>query len=405
MPFSWYIARRYLFSKNSKNAINYITGVSVTLVAVVSMALIIAMSVFNGLALFIMSLFNVFDPDIRITHKNGGVFIPDSAFVHITSIPEVASYSEILIEDVLLSYTDKQLIAKIKGVSKNYAETIAVDSILISGNFAIHDDVIPYVTVGQGIAHDLSIGLYFRDALHIYAAKRKSTSALNPLDDFNKKYAYPCGVFSVQQEIDNTYILSSLAFARELLEYNNNEVSAIEIALQAGSNEKAVMKKISQLIGDDYLVQNKDLQHAFLYKITQSEKLITFLIVSLILVIASFSIVGAITMLIIEKQRDIQILKSMGADVPTIKKIFVLEGWIISLLGACIGIVVGLGITYIQQTYGIITLSTTSNAFAVDAYPVQIQLMDTLYVLAMVVSVGFIAAYYPVQFVSKKYLQ
>src|SRR5690606_17046767 len=193
----------------------------------------------------------------------------------------------------------------------------------------------------------------------------------------------------------------ALPISRELLEYNNNEVSAIEIALQAGSNEKAVMKKISQLIGDDYLVQNKDLQHAFLYKITQSEKLITLLIVSLLLVIASFSIAGAITMHINEKQRDIQIVKSMGADVPSIKKIFVLEGWIISLLGACIGIVVGLGITYIQQTYGIITLSTTSNAFAVDAYPVQIQLMDTLYVLAMVVSVGFIAAYYPVQFVSK----
>ena len=405
MPFSWYIALRYLFSKKSKNAINYITGVSVTLVAVVSMALVVAMSVFNGLALFVMSLFNLFDPEIRITHENGGVFIPDSAFVQVASMPEVVSYSEVLVDDVLLSYADKQLVAKIKGVSQNYLETSSLDSILISGDFAIFDEVIPYVVVGQGVAHNLSIGLYFKDALHIFAARRTSSSAINPLDDFNKKYAYPRGIFSVQQEIDASYVISSIRFARELLEYTNNEVSAIEIALKPGTNEHAVMNQINAIVGDEYVVQNRELQHAFLYKITQSEKLITFLIVSLILIIASFSIVGSLTMLIIEKQRDVQILKSMGANVQLIKRIFIVEGWIISVFGACIGIVLGLALSYIQQEYGIIALSSTSNAFAVDAYPVRIQMMDALYVLAMVLGVGFIAAYYPVQFVSKKYLQ
>jgi lipoprotein-releasing system permease protein len=404
MPFSWYIAKRYLFSKKSKNAINYITSVSVALVAVVSMALILAMSVFNGLAIFVTSLFTTFDPEIRITHARGGVFTPDSAFVYVQALPSIASYTEALTDDVLLSYGDKQIIAKIKGVSESYVNTTDVSSMLVSGDFDIFDDVVPFVVVGRGISSQLAIGVHFRDALHVYAPKRSSRSSINPMDDFNRKHAYPKGIFSIQQELDNIYVISSINFARDLLEYKNNEVSSIEILLHEQAREQQVIRDIQELLGEDFRVLNREQQHEFLYKITQSEKLVTFLIVSLILIIASFSIVGTLTMLIIEKQRDVQILKSMGASVGTIKKIFIAEGWIISILGAFIGVSVGLLLAYLQQEYGFVKITAASDSFIVDSYPVRIQFTDIFYVLSMVLSVGFFAAFYPVHFVSKKYL-
>lgn len=405
MRLSWYIARRYLFSKKSKNAINYITSISVALVAIVTMSLVITMSVFNGLTFFVTSLFNQFDPEIRITAKTGGVFSPDSAFVLVQEIPSLQSYSEVLEEDVLLSYDNKQLVGKIKGVSPNYSKTCEMDSLLIAGDFEIFDSTFNFVVVGQGVAHSLSIGIYFKDALHIYAPKRTKTVSYNPTDDFIKKYAYPRGIFSVQQDIDSRYVLSSIHFARDLWAYTNSEVSSIEIKLKQGSDKQKVIEEIQSLIGGDFDVKNQQQQHAFLYKITQSEKLITFLIVSLILIIASFSIVGSLTMLIIDKQRDISILKSMGATNALVKRLFILEGWMISILGAIIGLILGLGLSLIQEQFGIIKLGNPSDMFIVDAYPVIVQWLDSVCVLAMVLGVGFVAAYYPVKFVSKKYFE
>ncbi len=403
MRFSWFIARRYLFSKKSKNAINYITAVSVTLVAIVSMSLIIAMSVFNGLTGFITSLFNQFDPEIRITHTTGRVFLPDSTFFVVKELPSVASYSEVLEDDVLLSYSEKQLVGKIKGVSSNYSETCNMDSILIKGDFDIFDPKYNFVAVGYGIAHSLSIGLNFRDALHIYAPKRTKTVSFSPKDDYVKKYAYPKGIFSVQQDIDNSYVLSSIDFARDLFDYTN-EVSSIEIMLAKGKNVDDVKKQIEEIVGKDFKVKDRKEQHEFLYKITQSEKFITFLIVSLILIIASFSIVGALTMLIIDKQKDIAILKSMGASKKLTQKIFVMEGWLISILGAFIGVSIGVVLSLIQETFGIIKIGS-GTSFVVEAYPVVLQVPDVFYVLGMVLTVGFVAAYYPVKFVSKKYFK
>jgi len=405
MSFSWYIARRYLFSKKSKNAINYITGISVSLVAIVSMALVIAMSVFNGLSIFITSLFNLFDPQIRITAEHGGVFSPDSAFVIIEEMPSISSYTEVLEDDVLLTYDQKQLVGKIKGVGKTFENTCTIDSLLIAGDFDVYDTIIPKVVVGQGVASKLSVGIYFKDALHMYAPKRKKSSAFNPKDDFIERHAYPTGIFSVQQDIDSRYILSSIDFTRDLLAYKNGEVSSIEIKLANGVDEDDVLDELQTLLGDGFVVKNREQQHAFLFKITQSEKLITFLIVSLILVIASFSIVGSLTMLIIDKKRDIHILRSMGANKSLLKRIFITEGWLISIMGAFIGITIGLALSYIQQYFGIISLGNASGGFLVDSYPVKVELMDSVYVLAMVLGVGFLAAYYPVSFVSKKYLE
>ncbi|MFO7869783.1 MAG: FtsX-like permease family protein [Bacteroidales bacterium] len=404
MHISFYIARRYLFSKKSKNAINYITAVSVVLVAVVSLALIVAMSVFNGLSVFITSMFNMFDPELKLSHSSGDVFIPDSSWVRIEEIPSIVSYSEILEADVLLSYSDKQMVGKIKGVSENYMETSHFDSLIVEGDSEIFHDVVNYVIVGQGIAYDLSIGLHFRDALHIYAPKRTSSFSINPSDEFNRKRAYAKALFAVQQDIDHSYIIAPLQFTRELLDFNQGEITSVELTLHDKAKEKQVVSKIKEIVGDEFVVQNRNEQHAFLNKITQTEKLITFLIVSFILIIASFSILGAITMLMIEKHKDIQILKSMGADALLIKRIFIIEGWIISVIGAIIGVTLGVLLAYIQQQYGIIGLSNVGGSFVTDAYPVKIEVFDIMYVFAMVLFVGFLAAYYPVKFMSKKYI-
>jgi len=405
MGISLFIARRYLFSKKSKNAINYITGVSVVLVAFVTMSLIIAMSVFNGLTILVTSLFNSFDPDIRITSNTGRVFSADSAIVYFQKNPSIYSYTPVLESDVLFVYGEKQLVGRIKGVGNNYTKTCDVDSIMVTGEFVLQQNNVEYVIVGQGVAQSLSVGLQFRDVLQIYAPDRSKKSSINPMDDFNKEYAYARGVFSVQMDIDDKYVISSLDLTQRLWGYTHNEISSFEVKCNKNADVEKIAKDLQRKFGPNYLVRDREQQHEFLYKITQSEKLITFLLVTLILIIASFSIVGSLTMLIIDKKRDISILCSMGADMKLIRKIFVFEGWMISGFGALIGIVLGVGLSLIQQYFGILKLSADSSNFLVDAYPVQVAYLDILYVLGMVLTVGFITAYIPVRYIFKKHIR
>lgn len=404
MNISLFIARRYLFSKKNKNAINYITTVSVILVAFVTMALIIAMSVFNGLTILITSMFSSFDPEIKVQSAYGRVFSADSVIQIIREIPEVAYITPVLEEDVLFVYAQKQLVGKLKGVGEQYAKTCPVDSMILSGEFVLQQNGIEYICVGQGVAQSLSVGLQFRDVMHMYAPYRDKSSSINPMEDFNKEYAYARSIFSVQMDIDNMYVLSSLQLAQRLLEYSNNQISAIELKCAKNADYKKVANALQQKLGDSYRVRDREKQHEFLYKITQSEKLITFLLVTLILIIASFSIVGALTMLIIDKKRDIAILASMGAQRTLLQRIFVIEGWLISISGAVIGIVVGVCVILLQQHFGLLKLHGNSSSFIVEAYPVLLQLPDILYVVSMVLGVGFLAAYIPVRFIFKKHI-
>ncbi len=375
--------------------------VSVILIAIVSIALTITMSVFNGLSDVISSMYNTFDPEIKITAKTGRVFSFDTVQPKLKTVSEIEAFTPILEDDVLFTYGEKQLIGKLKGVGSNFSKTCNVDSILVAGEFALQQDGIEYACVGQGVAHKLSVGLMFRDVLHIYAPNRTKKTTIIPTEEYNKTYAYARGVFSVQMDIDNQYVITSLDLAQELWAYTNNEISSIDIKLQPNADVQESVADIQRLLGDGFSVQDREQQHEFMSKITQGEKFITFLIITLILIIASFSIIGSLTMLIIDKQRDINILRSLGADSKTIKRIFIIEGWLISIIGVIIGVAIGIGICFLQEKFGIVKLPGASQNFVVQAYPVRVMLGDVIAILAIVLCIGFITAYYPVRKIAK----
>ncbi len=402
MGVSFFLARRYLFSKKSKNAINYISGVSVVLVAVVSMSLVVAMSVFNGLTDLVTSMFNSFDPHIKITHTSGRVFDKNEIIPHLQKVDNII-FSATLEDDALFSYSDKQLVGRLKGVDNQFANVNGFEKLIIAGDFVLYEDEVDFVSMGQGVAQELGAGLYYNEILQIFAPKRtRKGSSINPMDDFTKVLTYPRSIFSVQMDIDNRYVISSLALAQRLFSYDSTQVSSIEIRCTDETQIDFITGNIQKIAGSDFLVKTQEEQHDFLYKITQSEKLITFLIISLILIIASFSIVGALTMLIIDKKQDINILKSMGASKALVRKIFIFEGWLISIVGAAIGIFLGVALSLAQQYFGFLQLGSGEN-FIVDTYPVRLAVSDVFYVLAMVLGVGFLAAYLPVYSIIKKH--
>lgn len=403
MKLSLYIAKRYLFAKKSRNAINVISSVSVAGVAVGTMALIIVLSVFNGLESLVRSIFNTFDPDLMITAAAGKTFVPDSTRLALLSkVNGVECYSLCVEENALLKYGEKQYIATIKGVDDHYNEVTGIDSSMWDGEFLLRSEQgRPYAIPGIGIANFLGLRVNFITPLNIYVPKRTGNADLNPENAFIRNYIFPSGIYQVEQEYDSKYVFIPLDFARELLEYKS-EVTSLEVKFSEGARESAVQKEVMKIFGKDFVVQNKYEQQEIFYKVMKSERLAIFLILTLILVIASFSIVGSLTMLIIEKERDVEILRSLGADNDLIRKIFIFEGWLISILGAAAGILLGFLICWIQQTYGIVRLR--SDSLVMDAYPAVMKIKDFILVPATVLLIGYWAAWYPVRFLSKKYL-
>ena len=403
MRLSLYIAKRYLFAKKSRNAINVISSISVAGVTVGTMALIIVLSVFNGLETLVHSIFNTFDPDLRITPAEGKTFIPDSASLSLlASIDGVSCYSLCLEENALLKYGEKQYIATIKGVDENYAQVTGIDSSMWDGEFILRSEQgRPYAIPGIGIANFLGMRVNFITPLIIYVPRRTGTTELTAEDAFVRNYIFPSGIYQVEQEYDSKYVFIPIGFARELLEFGS-EVTSLEIKFEAGSSESQIQKDVTRLFGKGFIVQNKYEQQEIFYKVMRSERLAIFFILTLILIIASFSIIGSLTMLIIEKERDIEILRSLGADNTLIRKIFIIEGWLISIIGAIAGIVLGFVICWIQQRFGLVRLQ--SDTLILDAYPVVMKIKDFLIVPATVLLIGFWAAWYPVRFLTKKYL-
>jgi lipoprotein-releasing system permease protein len=400
---SLYIAKRYLFAKKSRNAINVISSISVAGVTVGTMALIIVLSVFNGLESLVRSIFNTFDPDLKITPVEGKTFIPDSTSLSLLSnINGVACYSLCVEENALLRYGEKQYVATIKGVDENYAQVTGIDSSMWDGGFVLRSEQgRPYAVPGIGIANYLGMRVNFITPLNIYVPKRTGGTDLNPEDAFIRNYILLSGIYQVEQEYDSKYVFIPIDFARELLEYKS-EVSSLEIKFKPDAKESAVQKDVVRLFGKGFIVQNKYEQQEIFYKVMKSERIAIFFILTLILIIASFSIIGSLTMLIIEKERDIGILKSLGADNTLIRKIFIFEGWLISIIGAFAGILLGFAVCWIQQKYGIVRLQ--SDSLIVNAYPVVMKIKDFIVVPVTVLLIGFWAAWYPVRYLTKKYL-
>jgi len=400
---SLYIAKRYLFAKKSRNAINVISAVSVAGVTVGTMALIIVLSVFNGLELLVTSIFNTFDPDLKIAAAEGKTFVADtSKLILLAGVNGVSCYSQTIEENVLLKYADRQFVATIKGVDDSYISVTDIDSAMWEGEFMLKDEKgRAYAVPGIGIAQYLGIRVNFTTPLFIYVLKRTAGSTLNPEDAYNREYIYPSGIFQIEQSYDSKYIYVPLEFVRELIE-NYNGISSVEIRFSYDADARAVQKDVTDIFGDDFVVRNRFEQQELFYKVMRSERLAIFFILTLILIIASFNIIGSLTMLIIEKERDIEILKSLGADNRLIRRIFIFEGWLISILGAVAGIILGFFVCWLQQTYGIVKLQ--SDSLIMDAYPVVMKLKDFIIVPATVLLIGYWAAWYPVRYLTKKYL-
>jgi lipoprotein-releasing system permease protein len=400
---SLYIAKRYLFAKKSRNAINVISAVSVAGVAVGTMALIIILSVFNGLETLVSAIFNTSDPDIKITAVEGKTFIADSARLKLlVNVEGLSCYSLTIEENALLKYGDRQYIATIKGVDDNYAMVTNIDSSMWEGDFILKNEKgREYAIPGAGIAKYLGIRVNCITPIIIYVPKKTESTGLNAEDPFNRRYIFPSGIYEVEKEYDSKYVYVPLDFARELTEIEAG-VSTLEIKFSGQADPRSVQKNIERIFGKGFIVQNQYEQQEIFYKVMKTERLAIFFILTLILIIASFNIIGSLTMLIIEKERDIEILKSLGADNNLVRKIFIFEGWLISIIGAIAGIILGFIICWLQQTFGFVRLQ--SESLMMDAYPVVMKLKDFIIVPATVLLIGYWAAWYPVRFLTKKFL-
>jgi lipoprotein-releasing system permease protein len=392
-------------TKKLRNVINIISLISVVGVAVGTMALVVVLSVFNGFEGLIKSTYNAFDPDIKITPEKGKTFNPskDERFARVEKLAGVDVFTRVLEENALIRYDDRQYIGRIKGVEENFQALSGVDSMITNGRFVLEENNRNFAVVGKALSIFLSISLNFMEPLNIYVPERGQAAMYNPSQAFNRKYIFPSGIFSTQPEYDRQYVIVPMKFARQLLDYEN-QVTAVEIGVEEDYRVTRVEEQIQHILGDDFQVQNRYEQHEVFYKVMKSEKWYIFLILTFILIVASFNIIGSITMLIIDKKRDIMILRSLGANLKTIRRIFFIEGWMISFIGAITGVAVGLFISWLQETYGLIRLGGATGSFMVEYYPVEVQLLDVLGVFATVLFIGFIAAYYPVRYITRKYV-
>jgi lipoprotein-releasing system permease protein len=372
--------------------------------AIGTMGLIIGLSGFNGFDSLIKSLFSSFDPDLKISLVEGKSFeINNQVFNDIRKMDGVMFFTDVVEDNALLRYENRQVLATIKGVSDDYSQMTGLDTMIVDGEFKLKEAEAQYTVIGQGVAYYLSVGINLINPINIYVPQKGRRSGLSIEGSFNQGSIYPSGVFSVQQEIDSKYIIVPIEFARKIFEIEE-KVNSVELKLKNGADVKKIQEEISAKLGNRFVVKNRYQQHDYLYKTMQGEKYAVYLILILILIIASFNIVGSLTMLIIDKKEDIAVLQSMGADKPLIRRIFLFEGWSVSILGAIIGTVAGIAICQAQIAFGIVKLQGGGGSFIIDSYPMKIIPLDILLVFCSVVLIGFLASWLPVKHISGKFL-
>lgn len=356
-----------------------------------SAALIIILSVFNGFENIVLSMYNTFSPELRIEALKGKTFDPGNThFLTLKNDKRIINYTEVLQEKALVRYGESQSIALLKGVSEGFLKNKSgLDSVISSGSFTLWSKGQDMAVIGYALQNYLSINLNNEfQSLDVYSPRKGASNSLNPADEFNIRSIYPSGVFAVQQEFDNTMIVP-IRFARELLG-ENKLVSYIEINAAKDVVIEELQKDIEISLGKDFLVKNRSQQNELLYKILNSEKWAIFLILTFVLIIAIFNIIGSLTMLVIDKRKDIAILSSLGADKSLIRGIFFIEGMMISMLGCVFGMVAGLIFILLQQQFGFIAMSGAN--LMIDTYPVGIKLSDFILVFGTVLLVSVIAS-------------
>lgn len=405
MNFPFYIARRYLFSKKSHNAINVISAISVCGVALATLALVCTLSVFNGFQDLVSTFFTAFDPQLKIVPAGGKVFDgQDKRIQAVRGLPEVDLVCESLEDNALVQYQGKQAMAVIKGVEDNFEELTPIDTILFGrGELLLHDEVVDYAIPGVQLLASLGTGVRFLDPLEVYAPKRGAkVNMANPAAAFNAGSLFSSGlVFAVNQEkYDGSYIITSLQFARELFQYTT-EVSAVNLKLKPDADIDVVKRKLGKILGSDFRVLDRYEQQADTFRIMEIEKLISYLFLTFILMIACFNVIGSLSMLIIDKRDDVVTLRNLGASEKQILRIFLFEGRMISFIGAVAGIILGVALCWLQQEFGLISLGA-SGSFIVDAYPVSVHFWDVVLIFVTVVAVGFLSVWYPVRYLFRK---
>ncbi len=389
------IAWRYLWGKKSHNAINIVSGVSAAAVMVVTAAMVCVLSVMNGFGTVIEDMFSQFDPDLRITPKEGKAFSTDSpAFQAVRHLPCVDLFSETIEETALVEFDDHQLPALLKGVDSTFASLTHIDSIIVDGKFCVKDGDFYFAVMGIGLSNQLRVGAHFVHPLRLFAPKRQArVNLINPSESFNRNTCYMAGIFAVNQlKYDDHVMLVSLPLTRQLFDYPDHTATAVE--LKINGSVKSAKQQIKGLLGDDYQVLDRYEQQADFFHILRIEKWLTALLLVFILLIASFNIIGSLTMLIIDKKNDIQVLHHLGADNRLVRKIFLLEGWLISSLGAVLGLILGVTVCLIQEHFGLIKLGNGTQ-YVLSAYPVHVEVLDLIFVGVIVLALGFVAAWYP----------
>jgi len=315
---------------------------------------------------------------------------------------DVLFFAEVVEDNALLRYENRQVLATIKGVSDDYSQMTGLDTMMVDGQFKLKEENVQFAVIGQGVAYDLSVGINLVNPIIIYVPQKGRRSGMSLEGSFNQGSLYPSGIFSVQQEIDSKYVIVPIAFAREIFE-KEGKVNSVELKLREGVSVKSAQEAIAAQLGNRFVVKNRYQQHDYLYKTMQGEKYAVYLILILILIIASFNIVGSLTMLIIDKKEDIAILQSMGADKRLIRNIFLFEGWSVSVLGAVIGSIAGIAVCQAQIAFGLVKLQGGGGSFIIDAYPMTIIPLDILLIFCSVVLIGFLAAWFPVKHISGKF--
>jgi len=394
------IAWRYLWGKKSHNAINIVSGVSAAAVMVVTAAMVCVMSVMNGFGTVIEDMFSQFDADLRIAPTQGKVFSTETTqFDKIRTLQCVQLFSETIEETALIEFENHQIPALLKGVDSTFSSLTHIDSILVDGKYCVQDGDFYFAVVGIGLSNQLGVGAHFIHPLHLFAPKRNTrVNMLNPTENFNRNTCFMAGIFAVNQlKYDDHYMLVSLPLTQQLFDYPEHTVTAVELKINGSIS--VAQQQIQTILGDDYQVLNRYEQQADFFRILRIEKWLTALLLVFILLIASFNIIGSLSMLIIDKQNDILLLHNLGASTPLIRRIFLLEGWLICSLGALVGLVLGVIICLLQEYFGFIKLGTGTE-YVLSAYPVHVQALDLLIVALVVLTLGFIAAWYPARQVS-----
>jgi len=409
MNFPFYIARRYLFSKKSTNVINVISAISVVGVAVATMALVVTLSVFNGFHDLVASFFTSFDPQLSITPAKGKTAPADDPLLaQVRQLPQIAVATECVEDQALAIYGGRQAMVTVKGVQDNFDSLTYIRDILLGqGDYELHAADMNYGIPGIRLADQLGLGYRYDEPLRIYAPRREGQlDPGNPAGGFVEDELYSPGViFCVQQSrYDKNYIITSVNFTRDLFD-QHGMLSSLELRLKPGSDFEAVKSQIRQICGDQFLVKDRYEQQDDTFKIMKIEKLIAYIFLTFILMVACFNIIGSLSMLIIDKRQDVVTLRNLGASDRQIARIFLFEGRMIAAIGAIIGILLGLLLCLLQQQFGIIKLGSQAGAFVINAYPVSVHPTDVVLIFATVLVVSFLSVWYPVRYFARRLLQ